>query len=131
MQRQSAWVLVVFGWSRDVQAWGLVCSGVCRVLLVQRRPRAGGCRSWLIRHRVSTDTIDLPRRYRTWLPLTGLTDHQFHTMLARITLRIPSSLMRLFVLWPGEIRAAMFPAGGGEQSVMLASFGVCWRLWSV
>ena len=53
MQRQSAWGLVVFGWSRDVQAFGLVCSGVSRVLLVQQRPPGGGCRSWPIpRHRV-------------------------------------------------------------------------------
>jgi hypothetical protein len=53
MQRQSAWVLVVFGWSRDVHAAGVVCSGVYRVLLVQQRsPPGGGCRYWPIPHRV-------------------------------------------------------------------------------
>jgi len=50
MQRQSAWVLVVFGWSRDVHAAGVVCSEVCRVLLVQQRPLGGGCRPWPIQH---------------------------------------------------------------------------------
>lgn len=29
----------------------------------------------------TTDTDVLPRRYRTWLPLTGLTDHQFRSVL--------------------------------------------------
>jgi hypothetical protein len=52
MQRQSVWRLVVFGWSRDVQAFELVCSGVGRVLLVQQRPPGGGCRSWPIQHQV-------------------------------------------------------------------------------
>jgi hypothetical protein len=52
MQRQSAWGLVVFGCLRDVQAVGLVCSGVGRVLLDQRRPPGGGCRSWPIQHLV-------------------------------------------------------------------------------
>lgn len=46
----------------------------------------------------STDTIDLPRRYRTWLPLTGLTDHQFHTVLARITPHIPPARGRPWAL---------------------------------
>ena len=32
----------------------------------------------------TTDTDALPRRCRTWLPLTGLTDHQFHRVLAAI-----------------------------------------------
>jgi hypothetical protein len=31
-----------------------------------------------------TDTEPLPRRYRTWLALTGLTAHQFHRVLALI-----------------------------------------------
>jgi hypothetical protein len=29
----------------------------------------------------ATDTDPLPRRYRAWLPLTGLTDHQFRNVL--------------------------------------------------
>lgn len=33
----------------------------------------------------STDTAALPRRYRTWLPLTGLADHQFRSVLALIS----------------------------------------------
>lgn len=32
----------------------------------------------------STDTIDLPRRYRSWLALTGLTTHQFREVLVLI-----------------------------------------------
>ncbi len=32
----------------------------------------------------STDTIDLARRYRTRLALTGLTAHQFHAVPALI-----------------------------------------------
>jgi hypothetical protein len=53
MQRQSAWVLVVFGWSRDFQAFGVVCSGVGRVLLAQQRPPGGDCRFWPIQHQVT------------------------------------------------------------------------------
>lgn len=48
----------------------------------------------------STDTIDLPRRYRSWLALTGLTDHQFHTVLARITPHIPPTRGRPWALAP-------------------------------
>lgn len=49
MRRQSAWVLVVFGWSRDLHAVCVDCSGVGRVQCVQQRP-LGGCGSRPIRH---------------------------------------------------------------------------------
>jgi hypothetical protein len=32
----------------------------------------------------ATDTDRLPRQYRTWLPLTGLTDHQFRSVLTLV-----------------------------------------------
>lgn len=35
------------------------------------------------------DTIELPRRYRTWLPLTGLTGHQLSSVLTQITHQRP------------------------------------------
>jgi hypothetical protein len=70
MQRQSAWGLVVFGWSRDVQERVLVCSGVARVLLVQQRPPGGGCRSWPIPHRVMV-VPDRPRCPNTACADTG------------------------------------------------------------
>ncbi|WP_157931699.1 hypothetical protein [Mycobacteroides abscessus] len=38
--------------------------------------------------RKNTDIPDLPRLYQSWLPLTALTDHQFHKVLAIITQHI-------------------------------------------
>jgi len=32
----------------------------------------------------ATDNQRLPRRYRTWLPLTGLTDHQLPSVLTLV-----------------------------------------------
>ncbi|MHA7650352.1 hypothetical protein ACX9NE_10790 [Mycobacterium sp. ML4] len=37
----------------------------------------------------ATDTEPLARRYRTWLPLTGITAHQFGSVLTQITRQIP------------------------------------------
>ena len=37
----------------------------------------------------TTDTKPLPRRYRTWLALTGLNEHQFRTVLTQIAHRSP------------------------------------------
>jgi hypothetical protein len=39
----------------------------------------------------STDTDPLPRRYRTWLALTGLTEHRFRSVLAQIAHQIPAA----------------------------------------
>ena len=63
MRRQSAWVLVVFGWSRDVDAAGVDCSGVGRVPRIQQRP-PGGCRSWPIRHRTVLRLSRVPWKLR-------------------------------------------------------------------
>jgi len=42
----------------------------------------------------TTDTEPLPRRYRTWLALTGLTEHQFRSVLVEIAHQIPPAAGR-------------------------------------
>jgi Helix-turn-helix of DDE superfamily endonuclease len=42
----------------------------------------------------ATDTEPLPRRYRTWLGLTGLTDHQFRSVRVKIAHQIPPAAGR-------------------------------------
>lgn len=42
----------------------------------------------------ATDTQPLPRRYRTWLALTGMTQHQFHSVLTQTAHQIPPAAGR-------------------------------------
>ncbi|MHA7649646.1 transposase [Mycobacterium sp. ML4] len=45
-----------------------------------------------------TDIIALPRRYRTWLPLTGLTAHQFDSVHTRVSRQARPSRGRPWVM---------------------------------